>query len=302
MARAILGKYIRPEVLNRLRHLELRPRQLVEGTLAGAHKSPFHGFSIEFAGHREYVPGDDLRHLDWKVYYRHDRFFIKQYEMETNMVVHLVLDVSASMRYGEGIEQKLAYASQMAATLGYLVIEQTDRAALATFDDRLRETLAPSNNLSQIIRMTQTLDGVDPREKTRLGGPLGELASQAGRRGVVVILSDFFADLDDLEEALQRLRYDRHEVVLLQTLHHDEIAFDLPGMVRFAGLESDDQFLTRPEDIRESYLQAFQRFQGRLEELADANRCELVTCDTSRPISEALADYLQKRLLTTRGR
>ena len=302
MPRAILSKYIQPEVLNRLSRQEFRPRQLVEGNLAGAHKSPLHGFAVEFASHRQYVPGDDLRHLDWKVYYRRDKLAVKQYEMETNLVCHLMLDVSASMRYGQGESQKLRYASSLAATLAYLIVEQMDKAALTIFDDRIRTMLAPSNGLEQILRISEILDGIDPVEKTAIGPAVMEQAARAGRRGIVILLSDFFVDLDDLEKALHRLRYDRHEVVLLQVMHHDELAFDLPGMIRFDGLEDNDRFLTRPDDVRDAYLDAMNRFNGRLENLCESNRCERVLVDTSRAMAELFADYLQQRKVDGRRR
>ena len=168
MSSAILNKYIRPEVLSQLTRFKLDPRQLVEGNLAGAHKSPFHGFAVEFASHREYVAGDDLRHLDWKVYFRHERHVIKQYEMETNLNCHLILDVSASMRYGEEDQQKLLYSSQIATTLAYLVVEQSDRVSLTTFDNKTRGYLPPSNNMGQIIRMTESLDQVKSINKTNI--------------------------------------------------------------------------------------------------------------------------------------
>jgi uncharacterized protein (DUF58 family) len=295
MPQPVLSRYIQPEVLTRLAHQYFLPRQLVEGTLAGSHKSPFHGFAVEFASHRQYVPGDDLRHLDWKVYYRHDRMNIKQYEMETNLVAHLLLDVSASMRYGEEDSQKLLYASRLAVTLAYLIIESHDKVSLATMDDRVRQVLAPSNTMAQVIRLTEALDAVKPVEKTRLGPAIAELAGQMARRGIVVILSDLFVDLADLDKALQRLRYEKHEVVLLQVLHHDEIHFDLPGMIRFRGLEDDDHIITRPEDIRAAYLDAYRRFDRRLDQVCESNHCERVVCDTSRPMAEMLADYLQQR-------
>jgi uncharacterized protein (DUF58 family) len=300
MAKMILSKYIRPDVLQRVEQYKLMPRALVEGTLAGAHKSPFHGFSVEFAGHREYVRGDDLRHLDWKVYYRHQRHVIKQYEMETNMVVHLMLDVSASMRYGEGDEQKLLYASRMAVTLGYQVIEQADKVSLTVFDEKVRESLRPSNTMGQVLNMTEELDRVEPVKKTKIGDCLLDLAGRAGRRGIIVIISDFFVDLKDLEESLQRLRYDRHEVVLMQVLHHDELTFDIPGMVKFVGLESADEYLTRPEDIKHAYLEAFNGFNTRLGELCDANQCERIVCDTSDSMAALFANYLEQRTLVRR--
>jgi len=257
---------------------------------------------VEFAGHREYVPGDDLRHLDWKVYYRHDKHFIKQYEMETNFVCHMMLDVSASMRYGEGDRQKLLYASRMVATLGYLIIEQMDKVALATFDDEVREALPPSNALEQIIHMSEVLDTANPVEKTAIGSAVLDLAGRTGRRGIIIILSDLFVDLDDLAQALQRLRYEQHEVVLFQVMHHDELEFRIPGMIRFEGLEIDERFLTRPNDIRTAYLEALNRFRDRLESICESNQCELVLCDTSRSMGELFAHYLQHRTVFRRRR
>ncbi len=300
MSKAVLTRYIQPHVLTRVDQYAFAPRQLVEGTLAGAHKSPFHGFAVEFASHREYVSGDDLRHLDWKVYFRHDKHMIKQYEMETNLSCHLMLDVSASMRYGDDDTQKLLYAARMAVTLGYLVVEQSDKVSLTIFDDNVRASLTPSNTMGQILKMTEALDRVESVNKTQIGSALLDLAGRVGRRGIIVVFSDFFVDLDDLEDALQRLRYDKHEVVLMQTLHHDELSFELPGMVRFVGLEEADQFLTRPQDIRNAYLDALNKFNDRLQEICEANRCERVLCDTSRDMSELFADYLQQRSLTRR--
>lgn len=302
MAKAVLSKYISPETLTRLAHQEFRPRQLVEGTLAGAHKSPLSGFAVEFAGHRQYVPGDDVRHLDWKVYFRHERHVVKQYEMETNLVCHLMLDVSASMRYGDGGRQKLAYASRMAATLAYLIVEQLDKVAMSTFDERVREALPPSNNLAQILHISEALDKVEAVRKTAIGESMVDLAGRTGRRGIVIVMSDFLVDLDDLEKALQRLRYQKHEVVLMQVMHHDELHFDLPGMVRFEGLEADEHFLTRPSDVRAAYLEAMNAFNGRLAGICEANQCERVLCDTGRALGELFADYLQQRKATHRAR
>ena len=296
----ILSKYIRPEVLTRVAHMKFEPRQLVEGTLAGSHKSPFHGFAVEFASHREYVAGDDTRHLDWKVYYRHRKHFIKQYEMETNLVCHLMLDASASMRYGDADTQKLLYAARMAVILAYLVIEQSDRVSLTTFDEHVIHSLAPSNSLAQVINMSELLDQVKPVKKTRIGPSMLDLAGRIGRRGIVIVYSDFFVDLDDLNHALQRLRYDRHEVVLMQTMHHDELDFSFPGMVRFLGLEEEDFFVTRPDDVREAYLDAMNEFNRKLAEICESNRCERILCDTSRNMGELFADYLHARSLSHR--
>jgi len=300
MAKAVLTRYIQPDVLSRVERYAFTPRGLVEGTLAGAHKSPFHGFAVEFAGHREYVAGDDLRHLDWNVYFRTEKHMLKQYEMETNLVCHLMLDVSASMRYGEEDTQKLLYAARMAMTLGYLVVEKSDKVSLTTFDEQVRDSRRPSNSMRQILDMTETLDAVEPVNKTAIGPAMLDLASRAGRRAIIVVFSDFFVDLEDLEDALQRLRYDRHEVVLMQTLHPDELYFDLDGMIRFVGIEDEDIHLTRPTDIRNAYLEALNKFNERLDEICEANQVERVLVDTGRPMSELFADYLQQRSLMHR--
>ncbi len=300
MSKPILTRYIQPDVLSRVEQYTFAPTGLVEGTLAGAHKSPFHGFAVEFASHREYTAGDDLKHLDWKVYYRNDRHVIKQYEMETNLVCHLMLDVSASMRFGEEDKQKLLYAARMAVTLGYLIVERSDKVSLTLFDEEVRDSLKPSNTMGQVLKMTETLEKIEPVKKTKIGPSLLDLAGRAGRRGIVVILSDFLVDLGDMEKAIQRLRYDKHEVVLMQVMHHDELHFNIPGMVKFVGLEDEDIFLTRPDDIRTAYLDALKRHSEELDRLCEANRCERVVCDTSRNMAEMFADYLQQRTLTHR--
>jgi len=294
---AFMSKYIRPEVLTRISRIKFEPKQLVEGTLAGAHRSPFHGFAIEFAGHRDYVPGDDVKHLDWNVYYRHRKYLIKQYEMDTNLVCHLMLDVSASMRYGEGDTQKLLYAARMAVTLANLIVEQSDRVSLTTFDEKVVGALAPSNSLAQLINMSEMLDEVEPVKKTHIGPSLMDLAARAGRRAIIVILSDFFVDLDDLNDAVQRLCYDDHEVVLMQVLHNDEIEFNMPGTIRFVGLEDSREIDARPDDTRRAYLAAMKEFNDRLEAIANANQCERLVCDTSRDMAELFADYLNSRLI-----
>src|ERR1700722_7940126 len=207
MAKSVLSRYLDPEVLSRMADRHIEPRGLVMGNLAAQHKSPLSGFAVEFASHREYVPGDDPKHIDWRVYFTREKYFIKQYEMETNFVCHLLLDVSASMRYGEGPQQKLLYAAQMATTLGYAIVAQSDKVSLATFDDKVVGFLPPSNSMAQVVRMTSHLDSLQPVQKTRLADCLTELTGRMKRREIIMVFSDFLTDLDALEPALQRLRY-----------------------------------------------------------------------------------------------
>ncbi len=188
MPKSVLSRYLDPDVLSHVADRHLEPQGLVIGNLAGAHKSPLSGFAVEFAGHREYVPGDDPKHVDWRVYFTHDKYFVKQYELETNFVCHLVLDVSASMRYGQGREQKLLYAAQMATILGYSVVRQSDKVALATFDDHVRGFIPPSNSMDHIVRMTQHLDEQDAKEKTTMSDCLHDISSRLSRREIRKIL------------------------------------------------------------------------------------------------------------------
>ena len=314
MTPSILNRYLNPEVLSAVAARHIEPRGLVLGNLAGAHKSPLAGFAVEFAGHREYVVGDDPRHIDWRVYYTRDKYFVKQYELETNFVCHLVLDTSASMRYGDQPvgwvkrsadpppQQKLLYAAQLAMALGYSIVQQSDKVSLFTFDDQVRGHVPPSNSMAQIVRLTEHLGHVEPREKTSLDRCLAEIASRLGRREIIMIFSDFLAPLAPLEPVLQRLRYDHHEVVLFQVLHHDELAFEFGGMARFDGLEDADRLVIQTDDLKQAYLGEVRKHNDQLEEIADRNRCERVLIDTGLPMSEQLIDYLNKRSLIGRSR
>jgi len=301
MAKSILSRYIDAEVLGKVQGTPVKPRGLVMGNLAGAHKSPLHGFAVEFAGHREYVIGDDTRHIDWRVFYKRDKYFIKQYEMETNFTAHLVLDVSASMRYGEEQQQKMLYAAQMLTTLGYSIIKQSDRVSLSTFDDKICGYVPPGNSMAQVQRMTEHLDEIEPKEKTDMAECLSEVAGRTGRREIIMIFSDFFTDLDDLEKVLQRLRYQQHEVVLFQVLHHDELAFNFDGMIKFIGLEIPDEILMQPSELRKAYLAALNRFNDRFEEICQANKVERLLVDTRTGMGEFLFDYLNTRGLVRRA-
>lgn len=302
MAESTLAKFVDPEVLNKIADRAFEPRNLVQGALAGAHASPLSGFAVEFAGHREYVPGDDPRHIDWRVYYTRGKYFVKQYEMETNLVAHLVLDASASMRYGVGDQQKLQYAAKTAATLAYCVVRQRDKVSFSLVDDAVRVALPPSNSPAQLARITDELDRLECTAGTSLPRLLPELVERFQRREIVLLISDFLLPPAELEPSLQRLRYYQHEVVLMQVLHHDEIEFRLPGNVNFVGLETGGSVSARPADLRKAYLDAFAAHAAELEQLAQRNQCEFLRLNTSRDLAETLADYLSQRNLAGGGR
>jgi uncharacterized protein (DUF58 family) len=303
MAKTLLSRYLNPDVLARLTGRRIEPRGLVLGNLAGAHRSPLAGFAVEFAGHREYVWGDDPKHIDWRLYFTRDRYFVKQYEMETNFACHFLLDISASMRYGEGPQQKMDYAAQMIAALGYAVVQQSDKVSLATFDEQVRGVVPPSNSMAQIVRMAELLDQSRPTDKTHMADCLTELLGRLRRREIVMIFSDFFSDLETLEPVLQQMRYHRHEVILFQIMHHDELAFEFQRMTKFIGLEMPEEQLTAQADqIRRYYLDAVKQFNDRLETICQRNRIERLLVDTSRDMGEILVDYLNHRSRLNRGR
>lgn len=295
MQRTVLSRYLDPQVLDQLAHAQLQPQGLVLGNLAGEHRSPLAGFAVEFAGHREYAPGDDLRHLDWRVYYRREKLFIKQYELETNFVAHLVLDASASMRYGQGPHEKWSYAACAALALACTIVRQSDKVGLLLVDRQVRAAVPPASVLPQIVRFSHVLDHAPRDEPTDLASALVEVAGRLGRRQIVLIFSDFLTDLAALERALQRLRYDGHEVVLLQVLHPDERQFDLHGQIRFVPLEDGLPLQASADDLRPAYLRALAEHQQRLEEAASRNRCEWVVLDTGQSLAGQLLDYLHRR-------
>lgn len=296
MNRPVLSRYLDAAVLSQIAGRRIEPRGLVLGNLAGSHRSPLSGFAVEFAGHREYVRGDDPRHIDWRVYFRRDKYVIKQYEMETNLVAHLVVDTSASMRYGTGDEQKLRTAARLAATLAYAIVQQSDKVSLATCGATVTDFLPPAGSPTQLVRISELLDNhTEATGATGLAAGLVELAGRWGRREIVVVISDFLGDLTALEAALQRLRYPRHEVVLFQTLHYDELHFEFSRLTNFIGLEVDDQLLAQPQEIRRGYLQALERHNTQLADLCQRNRVERVLVDTRRDLASVLVDYLNQR-------
>jgi uncharacterized protein (DUF58 family) len=288
------------DLLARAELLGIKARTIVEGLRVGEHRSPYRGFSVEFVQHREYVPGDDIRHIDWKVYGRSERYTIKQYEQETNFIGHILLDASRSMLYGEGDSNKLAYAKLLAAVLGYLIVHQRDSASLAIFDDKWRTILPPSSQPGHVTAMLRALESAVPRDKTSIGPLLHEVADKIRRRGLVFLISDCFDDVPALLYGLRHLRFQGHEVTVFHVLHHDELDFPFEGMVRFEGLEDLDKYLTRPPLIRPAYLRALQAFLRELQTGCEADQCDYVLLDTSRPLSDALGEYLARRLRVKR--
>jgi uncharacterized protein (DUF58 family) len=287
--------YLQSDVIARAQALGLKARAIVEGLRVGDHRSPFRGYSVEFVQHRQYTPGDDIRHIDWKSYGRSERYTIKQYEQETNFLGHILLDASRSMLYGEGDTNKLEYAKLLAATLCYIVIHQRDSAGLAIFDEGWRNRLPVSGQPGHVLTILQALESTEPREKTAVGALLHELAQQVRRRGLVFLISDCFDDVQEILGGLQHLRFQGHEVTVFHVLHPDELQMPFDGMVKFDGLEDRQHLLARPQLIRPAYLRALEKYLKELRAGCDANRCDYVLMDTSRPLAVTLTEYLARR-------
>jgi uncharacterized protein (DUF58 family) len=285
-----------PHVLARVDHLELEARQFVEGFLAGRHRSPRHGFAVEFAQHREYSPGDDIKHIDWKVYGRTERFHLKQYEQETNLVAWLLVDASDSMKFGTGARTKYAVACSAAAALGYLVLQQGDSLGLATLAGGVRAFLRGAGGMNQLREAGRALaDGPYPGP-ANLGKNLHELAGRTGRRGIVFIFSDLLDDVPDILTGLQHLRYQKHEVVLFHVLDAAEIDFPFRHMTLFRGLEELPELLTDPIGVRESYLKALDEHVAAIQDGCRGMEIDFVRLRTDGDLGHDLAAYLQKRL------
>ena len=283
------------EAIQRAELLGLQARSIVEGYMAGAHRSPYRGFAVEFAQHREYVPGDDIRHLDWKVLGRSDRYMIKQYEQETNYVAHILLDGSESMAYGSGAVTKFEYARTMAACLSYLILAQRDAMALAVYDRKTREYRPRTDNLGSIHDTLKVLAQFVPVETTNVSRVLHEMARQVKRRGIFILIGDFFDDADAVLEGIRHLRFNGSEVIVFQVLDPDELEFPFRGSVEVWGLEQTGRVLTQPAEIRRSYLQEFNAFLEKLHDGCRRAGCNYVRVDTSQPWAEVLSAYLATR-------
>ncbi|MGF1582131.1 MAG: DUF58 domain-containing protein [Gemmataceae bacterium] len=295
-------RYLDPLALAKVGTLELQARLIVEGYLSGMHKSPYHGFSVEFAQHREYVPGDDIKHVDWKVYTRTGRFYLKQYEEETNLVVWLVLDISESMKYGSRQDDqkrlltKYDYACMAAAAIAYLTQHQSDSIGFVTFDNAVRRFMKPSSQQSQFKEMINVMNKGGSREKSHMGQLFHDLADQMKRRSMVIVISDMFDNVPEILAGLRHLRHKRHEVILWQVLDPLELTFPFQETTLFRGLEQYPDLLTDPRSLRKSYLEKFGKFVGDLERGCRENNIDYVQMSTEKPLSIALSSYLAHRL------
>lgn len=290
----ISKKYLNPEVLARLSRLDIKARLVVEGFMSGLHLSPYKGFSQEFADYRQYMPGDEPKRIDWKAYGRSDRFYIKEYQEETNLRAYILLDKSGSMGYGRKIN-KLEYAKYLSASLAYMLFKQKDSVGIATFDTEIREIVPPSSKRSNFTQILKIIDKAAPSGETSLSNILFQLAQKLKRRGLVILISDLFDEPETVVKALRSFRCRKHEIIVFHTLDIDEYKFPFNKSAIFFDLEDNSEMIIQPNIIRASY-------QKKFNELLEFYRYRLLESHidyeivyTNTPYDKALFSYLQKR-------
>jgi uncharacterized protein (DUF58 family) len=288
-------RFLDPVVVSKLSTMELRARLVVEGFVTGLHRSPHKGFSVEFAEHRQYMPGDPIKHIDWKVFGKTDRFYIKEYEEETNLRGHVLLDASASMAYSSGGVSKLEYGRYLAAALVYLMLKQQDSVGLLVFDEGVREFIPPRSSATQLHLLLSELDRAGPSSSTDIGLVLHDLARRIRRRGLVILISDLLDDPADVVPGLKHFRHLRHEVIVFHVLDPREVDFGFNMDATFRDMETGETMTTEPFSIRGDYVGAVREWREALRHDCAESRIDYVPVLTSTPYDLALFSYLEKR-------
>ena len=289
-------RFYDPEVLARIGRLELRARMVVEGIITGLHRSPYHGTAVEFADHRAYVAGDDLRHIDWKVYGRLGRFVIKKFEEETNLRAHILLDCSESMRFSHGGRMsKYDYGGTLAASLAYLLNRQLDSVGLTLFDSKIRQRIPPSTGKNVLNLIGEIMEETEPAEKTGLDEVFSELAEELPRRGMVIVISDLFAPREDLATALQAFGIRGHDTIVFHVLDETELSFPFEGNTLFDGLEDYPEVSADPRQLREAYISIFGEYLEEVERVVSTAGVDYQRTLTSDPLDAAVISLIAAR-------
>ena len=288
--------YLHPSFISKLNSLELKARLVVEGFMVGLHKSPYHGFSVEFSEHRAYMQGDNLKDVDWKVFGKTEKYFIKQYEEETNLRSYIFLDTSNSMAYSsEKNISKLNYSITLAAALSYLMIHQQDAVGLTLYSEKINKFLPPKSSRAYLQEILKSLINVTPSEKTNTAESLSEGAEKLKRRGLVVIISDFFDDINSVLKALKHFSYKKNEVIVFQILDPMEKTFAFGKDAIFKDLETGDELTTQPYQIQKAYREAMNEFTNKIKSECLNSNIDYNLIETSDPYDKALLRYIQKR-------
>ncbi len=288
-------RYLDPAILAKLGTLELKARTVVEGFLAGLHRSPFKGFSVEFAEYRQYMPGDDLATIDWKVYARSDRYYVKKFEEETNLECRLLLDVSGSMAYGSRVPSKLEYSSYLAASLAYLMQRQRDAVGLAAFDHRIVTMLPPSVRPGHLHAVLAAIDRLEPGRHTGIARPFNQLAESLSKRGLVIVISDLLDEPAQVIEGLKHFRFRGTDVIVFHVLDPAELQFPFEAPARFADPETSEEVSAEPQFVRRHYLDELRAMLTLYERELRVAGIDYCLLDTSKPLDHALLAYLHAR-------
>ncbi len=289
------SNFIDPTVLGSLDNLEMRARVLVEGFLAGLHRSPKRGFSVEFTDYRQYYPGDDIRHVDWKLYARTDKLYVRQYEDETNLRCHILLDCSASMGYASGSMTKLDYGRTLASALAYFIMRQRDAVGLMTFSDHLHERLPARGRQPHLMRILRTLANIEAGSATDIVRPVEELAANLRRKSLVILISDLLDDEQRVIATLRQLRAMGNEVIVLHIMDDQEIHFSFNQSAEFVDMETGERHITTPGAIRSSYLENLQRYLDDCRQQCQRSGVDYCLMNTAEPLDRALYTYLSRR-------
>jgi len=296
---SLIGRFLDPNLIERLQQLQLSARGVVEGSTVGWHKSPMRGPSVEFRQHRSYVPGDEPRRLDWRVLGRTDRPYVKEYDQETNVRCLLLLDCSGSMAYGGAAgaspPTKFDYACRLTAALTYLMLAQTESVGLALFRQRIGRWLSPRSGTGQLARVIDVLERTGPKGRSSPAAAMRDAAGRLGRRGLVIMVSDFFAPARELADGLAVLKHDRHEVICLRVVHRDEVTFPFQRWSHLRGLEGEAAVMCEPALVRRRYLENFQEHEQAVQAACSAWHSEYQSFVTDQPLAEAMTRFLSRR-------
>ncbi len=288
-------RFIDPETLTRISSLELIARTVVEGFISGLHRSPHLGFSVNFAEYRHYRPGDDIRKIDWKVYGRTDRFYVKEYEGDTNTGINLVLDCSRSMAYGSRGITKLEYGQYLTASLGYFAFMQRDSVGFAAFNDRVRQQVPARSSLGHLNTVLHAIEGLSGTEQSGFAGPLAAIAERLRRHGIVIVVSDLYDAPDEIMKGLRNLAFRGNDVIVFHILDPAELRFSFDKHAQFVDMETADEMHVIPEFLRSEYLKLIQGQIKALEMECQRDRMDYALIDTSEPLDRALFAYLARR-------
>ena len=284
-----------PEIISQLNNLSLKARYVVEGYIVGLHKSPYHGFSVEFSEHRAYGTGDEIRHIDWKLWGKTDRYFVKQFEEETNLKSYLILDQSLSMTYKSNYISKLEYAKILASSLCYLMLKQQDAVGLTLFDDKIRLNILPRSKKSQLNILLSKMENITPKKETIISPVLHQVAETIKKKGLIILISDLLDNPEDILLGLQHFIYKGHEVIVFHILDQEELDFNFSQRTRFRDLESNQEITTDPWHIKSDYQASMKKFINYFKNNCRKNNIDYVQILTSTNLDSALSEYLIKR-------